>query len=90
MMYLKIVVFIIFFIAFILIVMNVVESIIRTKNNERIVWKMDKLTKKHPYKNSEIDKVVTRTGGLAHDRIYDTVLDEDLIMYDMEDVNKKK
>ena len=82
MMYLNLIACVILFMAFLLILMNIVVGRLRTKENERIVWKMDKLTKR--------DKVVTRTGGLAHDRIYDTVLDEDLIMDDMEDVNKKK
>jgi len=69
MMYLSILVCIIFFIAFILIVMNIVEGIIRTKNNERLLCKVDKII--------ERDKVVTRTGGLAHDRIYDNIDKDD-------------
>ena len=81
MMYLTLIAVVVLFGAFILIIMNIIESKLRTKVNERIVWKMENM--------SERDKVVTRTGGLAHDRIYDTVLDEDLIMDDMEDNNKK-
>jgi len=81
MMYLNLIAVVVLFGAFILIIMNIIESKLRTKVNERIVWKMENM--------SERDKVVTRTGGLAHDRIYDTVLDEDLIMDDMEDNNKK-
>jgi len=80
-MYLNLIAVTVLFGAFVLIIMNIIESKLRTKANERIVWKMENMR--------ERDKVVTRTGGLAHDRIYDTVLDEDLIMDDMED-NKKK
>ena len=82
MMYLNLVVCIVLFISFMLIVMNIIESRIRTKANERLMWKVGKMGKR--------DKVVTRTGGLSNDRIYDTVLDEDLIMDDMEIDNKKK
>ena len=40
---------------FTIIIMSVIEGRSRNKTNEKIVWKMD--------------KVETRTGGLAHDRI---------------------
>ena len=82
MMYLNLIAVTVLFVAFTLIVMNIIESKLRTKANERLMWKMNKVGKR--------DKVVTRTGGLAHDRIYDTILDEDIIMDDMELDNKKK
>jgi len=74
MMYLNLIAVVVLFMAFLLIVMNIIVGILRTKENERIVYKMD--------------KVVTRTGGLAHDRIYENIVDEDLIMDEMEN-NKK-
>ena len=43
--------------------MSIVEGKIRDRQNEKIIWRieeMDKIKKR--------DKVVTRTGGLAHDR----------------------
>ena len=39
----------------IVIVITIIEGRIKSKQNEKILWKMD--------------KVETRTGGLAHDRI---------------------
>jgi len=81
MMYLSLIAGVVLFIAFMLIIMNIIESKIRSKANERILWKIDNMPKR--------DKVVTRTGGLAHDRIYDTILDEDIIMDGMEDLNDR-
>ena len=69
MMYLNLIAVVVLFIAFLLIVMNIILSILRTKENERIVWKIDEMDKR--------DRVVTRTGGLAHDRIYEDVKKED-------------
>jgi hypothetical protein len=46
-----------------MIFMSIVEGKIRDRQNEKILWRieeMDKIEKR--------DKVVTRTGGLAHDR----------------------
>jgi preprotein translocase subunit YajC len=46
-----------------IIFMSIVEGKIRDRQNEKIIWRieeMDKIKKR--------DKVVTRTGGLAHDR----------------------
>jgi predicted membrane protein len=40
---------------FIVIMMTIIEGRIKRKSKERLLWKMD--------------KVETRTGGLAHDRI---------------------
>ena len=39
---------------FVVILMSIIEGRVRNKTNEKTLWKMD--------------KVVTRTGGLAHDR----------------------
>ena len=39
---------------FVVIIMSIIEGRVRNKTNEKTLWKMD--------------KVVTRTGGLAHDR----------------------
>ena len=39
---------------FVVIIMSIIEGKVRNKKNEKTLWKMD--------------KVVTRTGGLAHDR----------------------
>jgi len=63
MIYLNLIIGFVFLIAFIMIFMSIVEGKIRDRQNEKIVWrieKMDKIEKR--------DKVVTRTGGLAHDR----------------------
>ena len=63
MIYLNLIIGFVFFIAFIMIFMSIVEGKIRDRQNEKIVWRieeMDKIEKR--------DKVVTRTGGLAHDR----------------------
>ena len=43
MMYLTLTAIVVLFIAFTLIVMNIIESRIRTKENERILWKMEQL-----------------------------------------------
>ena len=40
---------------FIVILMTIIEGRIKSKSTEKLLWKMD--------------KVETRTGGLAHDRI---------------------
>ena len=63
MIYLNLIIGFVFFAAFIMIFMSIVEGKIRDRQNEKIVWRieeMDKIEKR--------DKVVTRTGGLAHDR----------------------
>ena len=39
---------------FVVIIMSIIEGRVRNKTNEKTLWKMD--------------KVETRTGGLAHDR----------------------
>ena len=63
MIYLNLIIGFVLLIAFIMIFMSIVEGKIRDRQNEKIVWRieeMDKIEKR--------DKVVTRTGGLAHDR----------------------
>ena len=63
MIYLKLIIGFVFFLAFIMIFMSIVEGKIRDRQNENIIWRieeMDKIKKR--------DKVVTRTGGIAHDR----------------------
>jgi hypothetical protein len=63
MIYLNLIIGFVFFAAFIMIFMSIVEGKIRDRQNEKIIWRieeMDKIKKR--------DKVVTRTGGLAHDR----------------------
>jgi hypothetical protein len=63
MIYLNLIIGFVFFVAFIMIFMSIVEGKIRDRQNEKILWRieeMDKIEKR--------DKVVTRTGGLAHDR----------------------
>jgi len=37
-----------------------IERKIKNNQNEKIIWRMEQMDKR--------DKVVTRTGGLAHDR----------------------
>jgi preprotein translocase subunit YajC len=63
MIYLNLIIGFVFFAAFIMIFMSIVEGKIRDRQNENIIWRieeMDKIKKR--------DKVVTRTGGIAHDR----------------------
>jgi len=63
----------------VLLIMSVIIGTFRTKENDRIIWKMDEMSR---------DKVVTRTGGLARDRIYENIEKEDIIMDEMEN-NKR-
>ena len=97
MMYLNLIAVAVLFIAFMLIVMNIIEGKIRTKANERLIWKASQMDNR--------DRVVTMTGGLSHDRIneriyernpdtgkirsrksgdYDNLVDEDCRMDEME------
>ena len=69
MMYLTMIACVVLFTAFLLIVINIIVSTLKTKENQRIAWKIDEMDKR--------DRVVTRTGGLAHDRIYEDVKKED-------------
>ena len=56
----KITICVVIFILLMIIFMSIVESKIRSRQNEKIIWNMENMDKR--------DKVVTRTGGLAHDR----------------------
>ena len=56
----KITICIVIFILLMIIFMSIVEGRIRSRQNEKLVWRIAKMDKR--------DKVVTRTGGLAHDR----------------------
>lgn len=60
MMTFKITLCVVIFILLVVVFMSIVEGIIRSKRNEKILWRMEQIDKR--------DKVVTRTGGLAHDR----------------------
>jgi hypothetical protein len=42
--------------------MSIVEGKIRSRQNEKIIWRIEKMDKKR-------DRVVTRTGGLENDRL---------------------
>lgn len=66
MIYLNLIIGFVFLIAFIMIFMSIVEGKIRDRQNEKIVWRIEKMEKMD--KIEKRDKVVTRTGGLAHDR----------------------
>jgi len=74
MMIIEITMYYILFVAAILIIISIVIGNKRTKANNRTIYKMD--------------KVITRTGGLAHDRIYENIEKEDIIMDEMEN-NKR-
>ena len=50
---------------FIVILMSIIETRVKNRNKEKLLWNMEKVETKINVK----DKVVTRTGGLAHDRI---------------------
>ena len=50
----------------IVILITIIEGKIKSKQNEKILWNMEKVETANINKQ---DKVQTRTGGLAHDRI---------------------
>ena len=52
---------------FIVIMMTIIEGRIKRKSKERLLWKIDKLETANI--REQRDKVETRTGGLAHDRL---------------------
>ena len=52
---------------FIVIMMTIIEGRIKNKQNEKILWNMEKVETANI--RGQRDKVETRTGGLAHDRI---------------------
>jgi hypothetical protein len=66
MIYLNLIIGFVFFVAFIMIFMSIVEGKIIDRQNEKIVWRIEEMEKMD--KIEKRDKVVTRTGGLAHDR----------------------
>ena len=51
---------------FIVIMMTIIEGRIKNKQNEKILYNMEKVETANI--RGQRDKVVTRTGGLAHDR----------------------
>ena len=51
---------------FIVILMSIIESRIKNRTKEKFLWNMEKV---ETVNIRGKDKVVTRTGGLAHDRI---------------------
>jgi len=59
-MYLTMIASVILFMAVMLIMMYIIEGAVRTRRNEKILWKI-----------GQMDKVETLTGGLSHDRIYE-------------------
>ena len=66
MIYLNLIIGFVFLIAFIMIFMSIVEGKIRDRQNEKILWRIEEMDKMD--KIDKRDRVVTRTGGLAHDR----------------------
>ena len=52
---------------FIVIIITVIETRIKNRATEKLFWNMEKLETAN-IKEVQRDKVVTRTGGLAHDR----------------------
>ena len=52
---------------FIVIMMTIIEGRIKNKQNEKILYNMEKVETANI--REQRDKVETRTGGLAHDRI---------------------
>ena len=52
---------------FILIIISILETRIKNRINEKLLWKINKVETANI--RGQRDKVQTRTGGLAHDRI---------------------
>ena len=52
---------------FIVILITIIEGRIKKNQNEKILWNMEKVETANI--REQRDKVETRTGGLAHDRI---------------------
>ena len=52
---------------FIVIMMSIIETRIKNKSTEKFLWNMEKVETAN-IRGEQRDKVVTRTGGLAHDR----------------------
>ena len=55
------------FFFFMVILMTIIEGRIKNRQNEKLFYKMDKVETANI--RGQRDKVETRTGGLAHDRI---------------------
>ena len=51
---------------FVVILMTIIEGRIKRKTKEKFLWNMEKVETANI--RGQRDKVVTRTGGLAHDR----------------------
>ena len=60
MMIFKMIMCLVALIILMIIFMSMIERKIKNNQNEKIIWRMEQMDKR--------DKVVTRTGGLAHDR----------------------
>tara|TARA_R110001632_G_C11068432_1_gene386975 strand:- start:211 stop:462 length:252 start_codon:yes stop_codon:yes gene_type:complete len=52
---------------FVVILMTIIETRIKNKTKEKFIWNMEKVETAN-IKEVQRDKVVTRTGGIAHDR----------------------
>ena len=53
---------------FTVILMSIIETRIKNRTTEKFLWNMDKVETANIREEGQRDKVVTRTGGLAHDR----------------------
>ena len=51
---------------FVVIIMSIIETRIKNRTKEKLLWNMEKIETDNTIVPR--DKVVTRTGGLAHDR----------------------
>ena len=51
---------------FVVIMMSIIETRIKNRKTEKFLWNMEKVETANI--RGQRDKVVTRTGGLAHDR----------------------
>ena len=52
---------------FVVILMSIIETRIKNRTKEKLLWNMEKVESANI--RGQRDKVETRTGGLAHDRI---------------------
>ena len=52
----------------IVILMTIIETRIKNRTTEKLLWKMEKVETAKIREEGQRDKVETRTGGLAHDR----------------------
>ena len=51
---------------FVVILMSIIETRVKNRTKEKFLWNMEKVETANI--RGQRDKVVTRTGGLAHDR----------------------